>query len=62
MRIKPGFPIWEPIACRVSQDKKNEHGNVRFVGLEQIGKAVYDVPLEAEDILKAFSYYEEIIL
>jgi len=25
VRIKPGFPIWEPIACRFSRDKKNEH-------------------------------------
>ena len=53
---------YQAIIELTKQDKKNEHGNVRFVGLEQIGKAVYDVPLEAEDILKAFSYYEEIIL
>ena len=61
------LPIIDPadyqdIIELTKQDKKNEHGSVRFVGLKQIGKAVYDVPLEAEDILEAFSYYKEIIL
>ncbi len=61
------LPIIDPadyqaIIELTKQDKKNEHGSVRFVGLEQIGKAVYDVPVEAEDILEAFSYYKEIIL
>ena len=53
---------YQAIIELTKQDKKNEHGSVRFVGLEQIGKAVYDVPLEAENILEAFSYYKEIIL
>jgi 3-dehydroquinate synthetase len=53
---------YQAIIELTKQDKKNEHGSVRFVGLEQIGKAVYDLPLEAEDILEAFSYYRGIIL
>ena len=53
---------YQDIIELTKQDKKNEHGKVRFVGLEQIGKAVYDVPLETEDILEAFSYYKGIIL
>ena len=61
------LPIIDPadyqdIIELTKQDKKNEHGSVRFVGLKQIGKAVYDVPLEAEGILEAFSYYKGIIL
>ena len=61
------LPIINPVHYQsiielTKQDKKNEHGSVRFVGLEQIGKAVYDLPLEAEDILEAFSYYRGIIL
>ena len=53
---------YQDIIELTKQDKKNEHGSVRFVGLKEIGKAVYDVPLEADDILEAFSYYKEIIL
>jgi len=53
---------YQAIIELTKQDKKNEHGSVRFVGLERIGKAVYDIPLEADDILKAFSYYKEIVL
>ena len=61
------LPIIDPadyqdIIELTKQDKKNEHGSVRFVGLKQIGKAVYDVPLKVEGILEAFSYYKEIIL
>jgi len=61
------LPIIDPadyqdIIELTKQDKKNEHGSVRFVGLKQIGKAVYDVPLKVEGILEAFSYYKGIIL
>ncbi len=53
---------YQAIMNLTKQDKKNEHGSVRYVGLEQIGKAVYNVPLEAKDILEAFSYYNSVIL
>jgi 3-dehydroquinate synthetase len=50
---------YQAIIELTKQDKKNEHGSVRFVGIEQIGKAVYDIPLAVEDVLEAFSYYKE---
>ncbi len=38
-------------------DKKNEHGNINFVLLEEIGKPVYDVLVPDELIQKAFNFY-----
>lgn len=53
---------YQAIIELTKQDKKNEHGSVRFVGIEQIGKAIYDIPLAVEDVLEAFSYYKEVTL
>ena len=38
-------------------DKKNEHGNINFVLLEEIGKPVYDILVPDELIQKAFNFY-----
>ena len=41
-------------------DKKNEHGNVNFVLLEDIGKAVIDATVPDEIIDQAFNYYSKL--
>ncbi|MGA8854526.1 MAG: 3-dehydroquinate synthase [Christiangramia sp.] len=38
-------------------DKKNEHGNINFVLLEDIGKPVIDVIVPEKIIIEAFNYY-----
>ena len=38
-------------------DKKNEHGNINFVLLKEIGTPVYDVLVPDELIQKAFDFY-----
>lgn len=38
-------------------DKKNEHGNINFVLLEEIGKPKIDCLVENSLIIKAFEYY-----
>ncbi|RDY61644.1 3-dehydroquinate synthase [Flagellimonas nanhaiensis] len=40
-------------------DKKNSHGDINFVLLQSIGKAVTDVKVPEELFLKAFAYYKE---
>ncbi|AEM72104.1 3-dehydroquinate synthase [Allomuricauda ruestringensis DSM 13258] len=40
-------------------DKKNSHGNVNFVLLHSIGKAVTDIKVPEELFQKAFAYYKE---
>lgn len=40
-------------------DKKNSHGNVNFVLLHSIGKAVTDIKVPEEMFQKAFAYYKE---
>ncbi|MDF0717240.1 3-dehydroquinate synthase [Muricauda sp. 334s03] len=40
-------------------DKKNSHGNVNFVLLQEIGKAVTDIRIPEELFQKAFAYYKE---
>lgn len=39
-------------------DKKNEHGNINFVLLEDIGKPKIDCLVENNLIIKAFDYYQ----
>lgn len=39
-------------------DKKNSHGEIKFVLLEDIGKPVIDVVVSQEDIEHAFNYYK----
>ncbi len=41
-------------------DKKNSHGNINFVLLENIGKAVIDIHIPVEKFGDAFSYYKEL--
>ncbi|SDR82361.1 3-dehydroquinate synthase [Gramella sp. MAR_2010_147] len=41
-------------------DKKNEHGNINFVLLEDIGKPVYDITVSDDLIKKAFDFYSTI--
>ena len=40
-------------------DKKNSHGNVNFVLLQDIGNAVTDIKIPEELFSKAFAYYKE---
>lgn len=40
-------------------DKKNSHGNVNFVLLQEIGNAVTDIKIPEELFQKAFAYYAE---
>lgn len=40
-------------------DKKNSHGNVNFVLLQEIGDAVTDIKIPEELFQKAFAYYSE---
>ena len=39
-------------------DKKNSHGSVNFVLLEQLGKPVIDVQIPPDLYLEAFAYYK----
>jgi len=40
-------------------DKKNEHGNINFVLLKDIGESVVDCQVSNELILEAFDYYSK---
>lgn len=40
-------------------DKKNSHGNINFVLLKSIGKAVTDIKVPGELLLESFAYYAE---
>ncbi len=57
-KIEPS--AYQNIIDLTKQDKKNEHGSVRYVGLKSLGKAVYDLPLHSEDILDAFAFYQSL--
>jgi len=48
----------EPIIDLMKFDKKDSHGNINFVLLEDIGKTVIDVTVTNELIYKAFDYYK----
>jgi len=48
----------EAIIELLKYDKKNEHGNINFVLLEQIGQPKIDCLVDNEVILKAFDYYK----
>lgn len=49
----------EAILKLLKFDKKNAHGNINFVLLETIGKAVYDIQVEEELLWESFAYYAE---
>ncbi|MFS4481917.1 3-dehydroquinate synthase [Hyunsoonleella sp. 2307UL5-6] len=48
---------YDPIIELLKYDKKNSHGNINFVLLEDIGKAKIDCLVEESLILEAFKYY-----
>lgn len=48
---------YAPIIDLMKYDKKNSHGNINFVLLEDIGKAKLDCAVDEALILKAFEYY-----
>ncbi len=41
-------------------DKKNSHGQIKYVLLERIGKAVYDIQIKDNDLNDAFEYYNSL--
>lgn len=43
----------------LKHDKKNSHGNINFVLLEQIGSAIVDIKVPVELFKEAFAYYKE---
>lgn len=47
----------EQIIQLASQDKKNVNSELRFVLLEEIGRAVYDVPVKTNEIRSALEFY-----
>ncbi|WP_298480108.1 3-dehydroquinate synthase [uncultured Maribacter sp.] len=49
----------ESILKLLKFDKKNSHGNINFVLLNSIGKAVYDIKVSNDLYYEAFSYYKE---
>ena len=49
----------ETIIELLKHDKKNEHGNINFVLLNQIGKAVIDVKVPSKLLNESFFYYME---
>ena len=49
----------ESILQLLKYDKKNSHGNVNFVLLQEIGNAVTDIKIPEELFHKAFAYYRE---
>src|SRR5690606_8117761 len=49
---------YEVIIDLLKYDKKNEHGNINFVLLEEIGKPKVDCLVENDVLIKAFEYYK----
>lgn len=50
---------YSPIIELLKYDKKNEHGNVNFVLLEDIGHPTIDCKVDNDLIIKAFNFYKE---
>ncbi|MCK8480619.1 3-dehydroquinate synthase [Psychroserpens algicola] len=48
---------YDAIIDLLKYDKKNEHGNINFVLLEEIGKPKIDCLVDNELIIKSFEYY-----
>jgi 3-dehydroquinate synthase len=48
---------FEHIIDFMSNDKKNQHGQILFALLENIGKATFDVAVSPADILESIAYY-----
>lgn len=51
----------EQIIALALQDKKNKNGKIKAVLLNQIGKAVYDIEIDARDIAGSLAYYNQMI-
>ena len=49
---------YEPIIELLKYDKKNEHGNINFVLLEDMGKPKVNCQVSNDIIIKAFEYYK----
>lgn len=47
----------QPIANLVMQDKKNEKGLIKAALLQDVGKAVIDVPISKQEVTEAIRYY-----
>jgi 3-dehydroquinate synthase len=43
------------------QDKKNSRGNFRYVLLDRIGRAVYDVPCAEREVITGLDYYRSLV-
>lgn len=50
---------YAPIINLLKYDKKNEHGNINFVLLEDIGKPKINCKVDNSLIIKAFNFYRE---
>lgn len=50
---------YAPIIDLLKYDKKNNHGNINFVLLEDIGKPVIDCLVDEKIILDAFRFYDK---
>ena len=40
-------------------DKKNSHGKVKFVLLQELGKPLTDVEVPSDNLLDAFKFYQQ---
>ncbi|MGY0392415.1 3-dehydroquinate synthase [Bizionia sp. KMM 8389] len=49
---------YDAIIELLKYDKKNEHGNINFVLLEDMGKPIVNQQVDNETIIKAFEYYK----
>ena len=43
----------------LSHDKKNDHGKINFVLLEDISKPIIDINIEEKLLYNAFDFYEK---
>jgi 3-dehydroquinate synthase len=48
---------FEGIIDLMLQDKKNERGCIRFVGIKDFGEPIYDIEIDTSAIVNAFEYY-----
>jgi len=58
-RVKFSNSEIDTILELLKHDKKNEHGNINFVLLNRIGKAVIDIKVPTELLRESFFYYME---
>ena len=56
-RIELEEPDFKPIMDLLKHDKKNSHGNINFVLLEEIGKPIIDCEVKHDQIMSAFQFY-----